>query len=109
MAEPYDKQPYGYTVQQAAILATYLVLKAKTHIDGCGGESDTWIIHPSGTMEPKSPTWIYMMEQRMLRMEFQVRKLASAFFDARVSDEEIKGPLDELMKAVKDQHFDFRI
>lgn len=109
IAQQSGKAPYGYTVQQASILATYLAMKAKTHMEGCGGESDAWIVHPSGTVEPKGLAWVHMTEQRMLKMEHLTRTAASLFFDGRVSVDEFAEALERLVKIAKEEHFEFRI
>jgi hypothetical protein len=39
------------STQQAALVGTYLIRVAKMYIDGCGGDSDLWILRPSGALE----------------------------------------------------------
>ncbi len=34
--------------QQACLVATYLIRAAKMYIDGCGGDTDIWMLKPSG-------------------------------------------------------------
>jgi hypothetical protein len=109
LTSPSEQRPYGYIVRQGAILGSYLVLKAKTHIDGCGGDTDTWILRPSGQLEVKSGGEVYRTEQTMLKLEMLVKKVASCFFDKRVTDEELATTLDFLIAVVKDEHFEFRI
>lgn len=40
-----------HSTQQAALIGTYLIRVAKAYIDGCGGETDIWILRPSGALE----------------------------------------------------------
>lgn len=100
---------FGYIVRQAVIIATYLVLKAKTHVDGCGGDTDVWVMHPSGMWEPKNAGEIYRTEQMMLKIEHYIKRTAALFFDKRFSDEDFAVVLEQLTKLLKDEHFEFRI
>jgi len=42
------------STQQAALIGAYLIRTAKAYIDGCGGETDIWILRPKGTIEKHS-------------------------------------------------------
>lgn len=99
----------GYTTQQAFALATYLVLKAKTHVEGCGGDTDAMILRPNGHIEPKNLGDTYNAEQQMLRIENEVRRTSTAFFDGRVSDQDFEVALDRLVRLLRDNHVQMRM
>jgi len=92
-----------YRADQAYMLATYLVLKAKTHIEGCGGDTDAYVLRPSGHVEIRNGD-TYNTEQPMLRIESKVKVVASCFFDKRMSDENFAKALQSLVKVLTDDH-----
>jgi hypothetical protein len=91
------------TAQHAYMLGVYLVLKAKAHIDGCGGDTDAFIVRPSGQVEIKNGE-SYNTEQRLLSIEQRVRVAASYFFDKRTSDSTFDKALTELVRVLKEEH-----
>lgn len=98
-----------YTVRQATMLGVYLIMKARTHVDGCGGDTEGIVIRPSGAIEEITPTAIYRAEQGMLKLEKYVKRTASALFDKRVSDEDFSKLLNALTGNLKEEHFQMGI
>ena len=96
-----------YRAGQAYMLATYLVLKAKTHIEGCGGDTDAYILRPTGRVEIRNGD-TYNTEQRMLRIESKVKVVASCFFDKRISDADFDKTLAELVRVLKEDHHEIQ-
>ncbi len=92
-----------YAVDQAYLLSSYLVLKAKTHIEGCGGETDTFILRPDGTPESRSDDW-YRTEQQLLRVESKIRTAISCFFDKRVPGAYFDKVLASFVAALGEEH-----
>jgi hypothetical protein len=92
-----------YRAYQAYMLGTYLVLKAKAHVDGCGGDTDAFILRPNGHVELRNGE-TYNTEQRMLRIESKVKRVASCFFDNRISNENFDKVLAELVRVLKEDH-----
>jgi len=97
-----DGRPYR--VKQAVKLATYLVLKAKTFIDGCGGDTDALILRPDGHLETigMDP---YNIEQWFLRLEKRIKTVIAQFLDSRVSHESFDKTLEALVKELKNEHY----
>lgn len=100
---------FQYIQRQAVVIATYLVLKAKTHVDGCGGDTDVWVVRPSGMWEPKTLGEIQRIEQMMLKIEHYVKRAAALFFDKRFSDQDFETVLQQLDSLLKDEHFELRV
>ena len=75
---------------------------------GCGGDTDVWIVPPSGPIEPKDAGEIYRTEQAMLKIEHRIKQTATLFLDKRVSDEDFTQRLDHLARLLKEDHFQFR-
>lgn len=100
---------FQYITRQAVVIATYLVLKAKTNVDGCGGETDVWVVRPTGPWEPQSLNTIYRIEQMLLKIEHYIRRTAAMFFDKRFSDDDFTVVLDQMVKVLKEEHFELRI
>jgi hypothetical protein len=96
---------FQYIQRQAVAIATYLVLKAKTHVDGCGGDTEVWVVRPNGMLEPKGLGEIYRLEQKMLAIELYVKRTATVFFDKRFPDQDFERILQQLERVLKDEHF----
>jgi hypothetical protein len=87
----------------AYMLGTYLVLKAKTHVEGCGGDTDAFVLRPSGHVEIRSGDY-YRTEQQMLRIESKIKVVASCFFDKRIADSDFDKVVAELVRVLKEDH-----
>jgi hypothetical protein len=99
----------GRIVRQAVMMATYLVMKAKTHVDGCGGDTDVFVVRPDTSLTLWSLTEIYKMEQMMLMLEHHAQHVAAHFFDRRFSDDQLAKTLEFLVSRLKSDHHEFQI
>lgn len=104
---PIERQ--GFIVRQAVMIATYLVLKAKTNIDGCGGDTDVWVVHRNGCLETKTLSEVYRVEQMMLRIEHYLKLAAAHFFDRRFSNEELERTLRNIGRHLLEDHHQFQV
>lgn len=104
---PIERQ--GFIVRQAVMIATYLVLKAKTNIDGCGGDTDVWIVRSNGCLELKTLSEIYRTEQMMLLIELHLKQAAAHFFDRRFSGEELERTLRIMGRNLLQDHLQFQV
>jgi len=100
---------HGYIVRQAVTIATYLVMKAKTYVDGCGGDTDVWAMRPDGAFAVWDQTKIYKIEQMMLMLEHHMKHVATHFFDRRFSDEQLAQTLEFLVSRLKSDHHEFQV
>ena len=96
-------QIYPRRVEHAYMLGIYLVLKAKAHIDGCGGDTDVYILRPTGQLEARSGEF-HNTEQHLLGIESKVRRVAACFFDKRISAADFDKVLAELVRELKEEH-----
>jgi hypothetical protein len=94
-----------YRADQAFMLATYLVLKAKTHVDGCGGDTDAMILRPNCHVELRSGD-TDRTEQKILRIESKIRVVAQCFFDKRISEDNFDKASAELVRVLKEEHLE---
>jgi hypothetical protein len=92
-----------HSVFQATLLGTYLVLKAKTFVDGCGGDTDIFIVRPNGGIEPRNNE-SYNLEQHCLMMEQKVKAVLGCYFDNRVDNDSFVKVLSNLDDALKREH-----
>ncbi len=99
----------GRIVRQAVMMATYLVMKAKTHIDGCGGDTDVLVVRPDGSLTLWSSPEIYKIEQMMLMLEHHTSHVAAHFFDRRFSDDQLAKTLEFLVSRLKSDHHEFQV
>ena len=99
----------GRIVRQAVMMATYLVMKAKTHVDGCGGDTDVFVVRPDGSLTLWSPPDIYRMEQMMLMLEHHTMHVAAHFFDRRFSDDQLAKTLEYLVSRLKSDHHELQV
>jgi hypothetical protein len=96
-------QGQQYVADQAVALGTYLVLKAKTYIEDCGGDTEVMIVRPNGHIEIRNGE-TYSIEQRVLWMEKEIKTVSSCFFDPRISDENFNKVLSVLVRKLTDDH-----
>lgn len=110
-AEPPVATPdqMGRIVRQAVMMATYLVMKAKTHVDGCGGDTDVYVVRPDASVTLWSPSDIYKTEQMMLMLEHHMNHVAAHFFDKRFSDDQLAKTLEFLISRLKSDHHEFQV
>ena len=96
-----------YRANQETMLGIYLVLKAKAFIEGCGGDTDVYILRPNGHLEIDTGNF-YNIEQKMLRIESKMKVVASCFFDKRISDDDFDKVLTELSRVLKEDHHEIQ-
>lgn len=96
-----------YRANQASMLGVYLVLKAKAFIEGCGGDTDVYILRSNGHLELDSGGY-YNTEQKLLRIESKIKVVASCFFDKRIPDAEFDKALAELVRVLKEDHHEIQ-
>jgi 20S proteasome alpha/beta subunit len=99
----------GRIVRQAVMMATYLVMKAKTYIDGCGGDTDVLVVRPDGSLTLWSSPEIYKIEQMMLMLEHHMEHVAAHFFDRRFSDDQLAKTLEFMVSRLKSDHIEFQV
>jgi hypothetical protein len=99
----------GRIVRQAVMMATYLVMAAKTHVDGCGGETDIFVVRPDCSITLWSATEIYKIEQMMLMLEHHARNVSAHFFDRRFSDDQLANTLEYLVSRLRSDHREFQV
>jgi hypothetical protein len=99
----------GRIVRQAVMMATYLVMKAKTHVDGCGGDTDIFVVRPDCSITLWSFTEIYKIEQMMLMLEHHAGHVAAHFFDRRFSDDQLARTLEFLVSRLRSDHHEFQV
>lgn len=99
----------GRIVRQAVMMATYLVMKAKTHVDGCGGDTDVFVLRPDGSQTLWSSPEIYKIEQMMLMLEHHTSNVAAHFFDRRFPDDQLAETLELLVSRLKSDHREFQV
>lgn len=99
----------GRVVRQAAMMATYLVMKAKTHVDGCGGDTDVFVVRPDGSLSLWSSSDIYKTEQMMLMLEHHMKHVSAHFFDGRFSDDQLAKTLELMVSRLKSDHREFQV
>jgi hypothetical protein len=99
----------GRIVRQAVPMATYLVMKAKTHVDGCGGDTDVFVVRPNSLLTLWSFTEIFKIEQMMLMLEHHTMHVAAHFFDRRFSGDQLAETLEFLASRLKSDHQEFQI
>lgn len=66
------------TTQQAGLLATYLIRAAKAYVDGCGGETEVWILGPSGSLMQCSS--VPAVEQHFGMLDDAIGEVLSGLF-----------------------------
>lgn len=100
---------FGFIVRQAVMIATYLVLKAKTNIDGCGGDTDVWVVRSDGNLRVVGASEIYGIEQRMMLLEHHLKHVATYFFDKRFTNEQFQRQLRIMGNTMVSDHQQFRV
>lgn len=99
----------GVIVRQAVMIATYMVMKAKTNIDGCGGDTDVWVVRSDGNLRVESLSDIYRIEQMMLMLEHHLKHVATHFFDKRFTNEQFERQLRIMGRTLISDHQQFRV
>lgn len=97
-----DRQLRPYRSHPMAVLGNYLVLKAKAHIDGCGGDSNVFIIQPSGQIDNYSANFS-SWEQKMLLIESRISRVAACWFNSKISEQELEKQIAELVRTLKQE------
>jgi hypothetical protein len=100
-----------FLTREAYNISAYLVFQAKRYVDGCGGNTDAVIMEKNG-----HATNIHLrsggrggIEPQFQLMEHTLGELASAFFDSRTSDDEVKRSLDLLASTITDNRPLFKV
>ena len=91
------------TISQALYSGTYWVLQAKQWIDGCGGDTDAFVLHWDGRMHrrsPATPNW----EQHLLRLQLGIAKLLTTLGDAEISENEVENRLSVFCEHFREEH-----
>jgi hypothetical protein len=97
-----------FITKQAVYLGSYLVLSAKRYVEGCGGDTDVYVVKSNGQLESRS-NQAYNIEQNMLRLEHHLHNAAPLFFDRRVSKETLAKSLERFVRALQDDHHEMQI
>lgn len=66
------------TTRQGGLVAAYLVRAAKEYIDGCGGDTDVWILKPSGSFAQCSH--LEGVEQHLGMLDDSISDVLSGLF-----------------------------
>ena len=98
-----------FKIRHAMMLGVYLTMKARTHVDGCGGDTEGIILRPNSGVEGISPNLIYRAEQDMLLLEKRIKLVVGALYDKAASDDLFAKLLDQLDRELKQQHFQMGI
>jgi hypothetical protein len=94
--------------RHATVLGSYLVSRAIAYVDGCGGDTDIFVLHSYGTLEDRG-AMAYRYEQSMLRIEHFVKAAAMKFFDRRVQEIEFTESIERLNKSLQQEHLQFQV
>lgn len=94
-------KPEYRRVSEALPLGVYLVMQAKRYIDGCGGDTDAFVIRPNATPELRSGG-TYNLEQHLLHIERYAAEVVRAAFDPNVEDAIIDKIMTDLAGRIKD-------
>lgn len=89
-------------------IGCYLVLKAKTFIEGCGGDTDVSIVRPTGNVEIRDGE-SYNTEQNFLRLEQAFRKAAAASLDPRIPERNLDDLLGKMSERIKQNNHQLRV
>jgi len=90
------------TMSRALIVGTYLVLKAKTYVQDCGGDTDAFTLSWAGRMQTRSGM-TYNWEQHSLRLERDVSKVLRSIGDDSVTNEDASERMDILCKRIREE------
>ena len=66
-------------------------------------------VRPDGSMEMKSASEIYKIDQMMLLLEHHMRTVSAHFFDRRFSDDQFAKTLEFMVKNLKSNHLEFQV
>lgn len=77
-------------VRQAAILAAYILLEAKDHVDGCGGDPQIVALRNEGSSGTVSHTMLYDVSRLINISEWNVGRILLESCDIYKSDEEVE-------------------
>jgi hypothetical protein len=92
------------TTQQALALSSYLILQAKRYVDGCGGETEAFIMRRDGSIEACDVSTIGA-EHHLTVLEKHCGNLLKVFFDPDINDDEFEKEFLELGNKLKmDRH-----
>ena len=103
-----DTQANRFTADDALRIGTYLVLKAKAYVDGCGGDTDAMILRPNGHIELHSGE-TYNIEQHMLGLEHQLRKVTASFFESAQPCDMFTTTANRMLEMMRDEHYQMQV
>jgi len=91
--------------QQAALIATCLIRSAKMYIDGCGGDTDIWMLSPPGVLAPCShvPT----VEQHIGMIEHFFGEVASGLF-LDLEEAEFEDRIDRMCQRLRNERSELK-
>jgi hypothetical protein len=89
-------------------LGCYFVLKAKVFVDGCGGDTNAFILRPHGHIEIRDGD-TNNTEQEFMRLEKTFRMAAAACFDSRVHERNVDDLLSKMVEKLKQTHTKMKI
>lgn len=92
--------------QQAALIATYLIRAAKMYIDGCGGDTDIWILMPSGNHVLCSGN-TFAAEEHLAMLEFFFSDVASSLI-LDVTESEFEERIDRMCRRLRNERTELR-
>jgi hypothetical protein len=98
----------GFMERHAAALGTYLVCRAKAFVDGCGGDTDIFVLHKSGVLEIRS-SQAFQYEQNFMMLESFAGMLATRFFDRRVESGELDTYITTFTSRLRQEHASFQV
>jgi hypothetical protein len=100
-----------FTVKQALTLGTYIVLLAKTYIEGCGGETTAIVMGTDGKLSPVSGSLIAGIEKRFLPLQERLVEVVYALYREGYTkgeaDKDLEAEIQQLVKTVWEERGQF--
>lgn len=91
----------GYSIRQAELLGLYILRQATRWIDGVGGELDVFTLQADGRIVPSSLIPLGV-GARFDILERYLSPVAEAFFDNRLSEQELDRRIQALTRSIKE-------
>ena len=91
------------TISQALYTGTYWVLQAKRWIDGCGGDTEAFVLYWKGTMHKRDKSDICEWEHRLSTLEMDVSSIWKMLGDGKKTDEEFENSIAALGKRLREE------
>ena len=96
-----DRSQGWPTINRALRLGVYWVLHAKNYVDGCGGDTDAFVLGWNGSMLTRS-NMTHHWEQELLWLERASTNILQSLGNASVDDDEFERRLAELCRRLRE-------